>query len=375
MFLFSRHTRIGGKFLRMIGLLPCFMVYWLSGCAQPLSVFQGNENTSVVALFPAFLSIVLLALLPIVILSSLMYLFHRWRRQQLSKAAEQLEQAVTQRTAMLNRRLLSCEQQLCKNQQLFTEFTDQLNIGLTMITGPLEAQLKYTVDEPTKARLSLARANASRILSLLTHWRELNEATTSAVLSSAKPQNVLQICHFVFDAFRSSAQLRGIRVALITEVDHDLTVCMADGGLEKVVSGLLVHAFDHANNKIRFRVSHTNQQMVELEVRGFKASETAEHTSGLEVVNVLVESYQGTLSISRDVLTVVLPLAVVTEMAEQPLSHAAIAPVLAQQMSVAYAQKQGEKSDQSDVRETVLIIESTLEFRGYLQSLLETHFI
>ena len=200
-----------------------------------------------------------LALIALIFLSSTI------RTKRLNRRAKLLEKSIKQRTMELQQRantisdLLEDKNQLLADKdRLIANISHEFRTPLTLILGPLEAELKTTRSKTTRSMLALAKANGQRLLAMVDQLLDI------ARLQEQQPtqvKNVLATCRFLLASYRSLATQRDLVLTLDNQLEEDVFVDMQPDALEKILSNLLTNAFKYTP------VTSDKQQIVILMVK------------------------------------------------------------------------------------------------------------
>lgn len=197
------------------------------------------------------------------------YLFNFVRTRQLRIRAHKLEQAVNERTLELKQRADTIAQLLADKEALIANISHEFRTPLTLILGPLEAQLDGTADPQARSLLSLAQSNGKRLLNMVDQLLDLarSKDQTQATLVQIA---VLQTCRVLLAQFKPLAARHGIELSLqisMPDKHSDLFIEMQPDAFEKILSNLLSNAIKYGgDNKTITLVVELIQPRVRIKV-------------------------------------------------------------------------------------------------------------
>ena len=183
------------------------------------------------------------------------------RTQQLKQRAMVLEQKVDDRTKELKQRadeislLLSEKEGLLDDKERLLEDKDKLiaNIShefrtpLTLILGPLGEQIAKAKDAKTTSQLSLAEANANRLLYMVDQLLDLARLKNPKS-DQMKAHDLAPILQFLVGSFEPLAKARGMDLSIHFAQKQPIWVMAQADALEKVITNLLSNAIKYSDD-------------------------------------------------------------------------------------------------------------------------------
>ncbi len=341
------------------------------------------------------------------------FMFNFVRIRQLQQRAKTLEQGIEERTVELQQRTETVTALLKDKDRLFANISHEFRTPLTLILGPLDADLKNARDDQHRDDKSLklirlARSNAQRLLSMVDQLLDISRLQDFQPRAS-EPKNIQATCQFLLDSYRSLAEEKDIKLVLDSHIQADVTVDMLPDSLEKILSNLLTNAFKYSagHQLITLKMALNQQRQVVISVSDtgmgigeadqqniFERFTRVENTTdyvpgagiGLALVKELVEQHKGAISVQSELgvgstFTVVLPLSATSNSAERGAPNKALLLSSVEQMKqdalpeeAAEPQNLEPSIEADSQRATVLVIEDNYEMRQYISSCLSDSF-
>ncbi|MCJ8272209.1 MAG: ATP-binding protein, partial [Psychrosphaera sp.] len=291
--------------------------------AGPDGRWHDNIRSLNISITPPWWQTKLAYFLYVVAVLALILLFNSLRTRQLRQRAARLEKGIEERTIELRQRADTIAGLLEDKDRLIANISHEFRTPLTLILGPLASQIKAASNEKSQAQLTLAQANAQRLLAMVDQL--LDMARLKDLPPSGKQRkDVVKTCHFLVGSFKPLAQNRDIDLRFDLQYDSNSTeaihVDMQPDALEKILSNLLTNAFKYSgdNTKITLIVVAKSQALVEISVKdtGQGISETDQKQIfkrfirlknsaayvpgagiGLALVKDLVEQHEGSITV------------------------------------------------------------------------------
>ena len=366
--------------------------------SAPDGGWNENERRLAISVKPAFWATTTAFILYGVLAVLSGFVFNLLRIRQLKRRAEQLELGIAQRTETITR-LLS------DKDRLFANISHEFRTPLTLILGPLEAELEKVTSESSKASLNLAKTHAYRLLSMVEQLLDIARLQDTDN-QQTETKGVLTTCRFLMDSYASLAEQGGIRLMMDNHLDGEVYVDMLPDTFEKIISNLLTNAIKYSSQgaDVRLRVEQELAERVSISVvdtgagidemelgtiferftRGEKALDFAEGTGiGLALVKELVERHQGQITVESElevgsVFKVCLPLSsgnnnqVVSEYAVTKVQSGV--ELLRQEWRPDQVLPLAEPNDMGR-RPHILIVEDHHDMGQYILSCLQSHYV
>ena len=146
---------------------------------------------------------------------------------------------------------------------LYTNISHEFRTPLTLITGPIEKQLKNPkLSETDKKELTLVQRNSKRLLNLVNQLLDLSKLETGHLNLSVSQGNLSVFLMQLVKAFKFKAEEKNItfsfKIQTIENAWFDKDV------MEKIVTNLLSNAINYApkNGKIYFDANKQQGEMI-----------------------------------------------------------------------------------------------------------------
>lgn len=338
------------------------------------------------------------------------------RTGQLRRRAEVLEQKVADRTKELKQRadeishLLTEKEGLLGDKERLLEDKDRLiaNIShefrtpLTLILGPLGEQIGLAKDAKTSAQLSLAEANANRLLYMVDQLLDLARLKGPNTVHM-QAHDLAATLLFLVGSFEPLAKARGMTLKINIDSQQPIWVMAQADALEKIVTNLLSNAIKYSGDGAKIEVLvRILDDKVEIRVKdnGFGISEAdlalvferfarvkndGQYTPGsgigLALVKELLDIHQGDINVQSELgkgscFTVSLPI-----LAEKPAVEGLLKDKLYnEQIAVDVMARMTPRNETlgdlntfedgdeaiSDSRSNILVIEDNADMRQYI---------
>jgi signal transduction histidine kinase/ligand-binding sensor domain-containing protein/AraC-like DNA-binding protein len=298
--------------------------------------------------------------------------------------------------------------------RFFANVSHEFRTPLTLIRGPLNGMLAVETEEKKIQSLNMMQRSSQRLLRLINQLLDLSKLEAGAMTLRASRMNIVPLVKGIANLFESSAGLRGISIAVVSDREEIEVYCDRDV-LEKILTNLLTNAFKFTadEGKVEVRVFTTStdpldklheggwititvadsgigispDQLEKIFDRFYQvdASQTREHEGsgiGLALVKELVELHHGTIRVESKrgngtTFTVNLPLGRnhlrddevidVPVSAEPTLEEVHIADV---DQNVEDRNDEPEFEKAKGDKSIVLIIEDNADVRAYLKDYL-----
>jgi signal transduction histidine kinase/ligand-binding sensor domain-containing protein/DNA-binding response OmpR family regulator len=377
--------------------------------AKPDGRWHDNIRSLNISITPPWWQTKLAYFLYIVAALTLIFLFNSLRTRQLRQRAARLEKGIEERTIELRQRADTIAVLLEDKDRLIANISHEFRTPLTLILGPLASQIKAASNEQSQAQLSLAQANAHRLLAMVDQL--LDMARLKDLPSSSKQRkDVVKTCHFLVGSFKPLAQNRDIDLRFDLAGDSNLTdaihVNMQPDALEKILSNLLTNAFKYSgdNTQITLIVTAKSQALVEVSVkdtgqgisesdqkqifkRFIRLKNSAAYVPGagigLALVKDLVEQHEGTITVHSVIgqgstFTVALPISSSSE-SDSEVNEAVVISAVEQVNSsqreqlIVIGPSENEIDDSDKIN--ILVIEDNQDMRQYIVSCLGERYL
>jgi signal transduction histidine kinase/DNA-binding response OmpR family regulator/ligand-binding sensor domain-containing protein len=125
--------------------------------------------------------------------------------------------------------------------RFFANISHEFRTPLTLILGPVEQLLEGNREEKERDRLSLIRANASRLLRLINQLLDLSRLEARKVKLKARRANLVPFLRGIVMSFTSLAERKGIELRIQSAVDQ-IDLYFDRDALEKVFINLVSNA-------------------------------------------------------------------------------------------------------------------------------------
>ncbi|MCJ8273849.1 MAG: ATP-binding protein, partial [Psychrosphaera sp.] len=182
----------------------------------------------------------------VLFVSGLLLLF-KYRTQTIVNRAKELEQGVRQRTETIN-------QLMTQKQQMFANISHEFKTPLTLILSPLEVLLQDPKAQAFKAKTSMMKRNAQRLLRMIEQLLELSDLEAGqnekrSQYSLAQVMNVL-LCSFepLFENKKltvNSPSLAYNKELTDNKEFEDVTLSMKTDALEIILGNLISNAIKY----------------------------------------------------------------------------------------------------------------------------------
>ncbi|NQZ06604.1 MAG: response regulator [Algicola sp.] len=377
--------------------------------AGPDGRWHDNIRTLNISITPPWWQTKLAYFLYVVAVLALILLFNSLRTRQLRQRAARLEKGIEERTIELRQRADTIAGLLEDKDRLIANISHEFRTPLTLILGPLASQIEAASNEKSQAQLSLAQANAQRLLNMVDQL--LDMARLKDLPPSRKQRkDVVKTCHFLVGSFKPLAQDRDIDLRFDLRSDSDLTeaihVDMQPDALEKILSNLLTNAFKYSgdNTQISLIVVSKSQALVEISVkdtgqgisesdqkqifkRFIRLKNSAAYVPGagigLALVKDLVEQHEGSITVQSTIgqgstFTVVLPISSSSQ-SDSEVNEAVVISAVeqvnsSQREQLAVIEPAENEQDDSD-KINILVIEDNQDMREYIVSCLGERYL
>ena len=367
---------------------------------------QWNEGSAIeVHILPPIWATTGSYVLYVILLVMAVVLYNQTRTKQLRHRAQILERGIEARTIELKQRADTITRLLEDKDRLFANISHEFRTPLTLILGPLEAELKASRNEKSRSMLSLAKANGQRLLNMVDQLLDL------ARLQDQEPQptqakNVLETCEFLMASYRALAELRQITLTLDDRLAQSTFVDMQPDALEKILSNLLTNAFKYSGDQqditltvqvhppgfVQISVKDTGEGIKDVDLPHiFERFTRLESTQGyvpgagigLALIKDLVEQHKGTITVQSQwtqgsTFTVNLPMGEHQgTVADSGINEALVMSAVEQvtQNKLPAVEQVSKVERESDVqRANILVIEDHHDMRQYIVSCLSDSF-
>jgi DNA-binding response OmpR family regulator/nitrogen-specific signal transduction histidine kinase/AraC-like DNA-binding protein len=319
-----------------------------------------------------------------------------------------LKAQVAERTMELKQRAATIERLLEDKEKLFANISHEFRTPLTLILGPLDAELKKATDESSRNLLSLAKANGQRLLAMVDQLLDLARVNDHQVQTKVA-KDVVNACDFLVASYDSLAQERGLSLRFDNQLVQPVSVDMLEDALEKILSNLLTNAlkYSKADGVITLKLAIATAGFVQISVTDtgqgispddqqhiFKRFTRVDNANGympgvgigLALIKELISQHQGTIAVQSElgtgsVFTVTLPLSdnqnnSTSEVNEALVLSAVGKTKLDQRPLAKLSEVQpmiiGDKPD--DNLPGILVIEDNAEMRQYIVACLSGRF-
>ncbi len=372
--------------------------------AKPDGRWHDNIRSLNISITPPWWQTKLAYFLYIVAALALIALFNSLRTRQLRHRATRLEKGIEERTIELRQRADTIAGLLDDKDRLIANISHEFRTPLTLILGPLAAQIKAASNEQSQAQLSLAQANAHRLLAMVDQL--LDMARLKDLPSSSKQRkDVAKVCQFLVGSFTPLAQNRDMDLRFDSHLTQAIHVNMQPDGLEKILSNLLTNAFKYSGDNTQITLAVTKSKaLVEISVkdtgqgisepdqkqifkRFIRLKNSAAYVPGagigLALVKDLVEQHEGNITVHSVVgqgstFTVVLPISSSNQSDSEVNESVVISAVeqvnSSQREALTVIEPSESELDDSD-KINILVIEDNQDMRQYIVSCLGERYL
>ncbi len=345
-------------------------------------------------------------LLLIVILCLGVYFFYRWKTRSYREQKALLEKEVALRTrelAVQNRQLEEMAQQVKEITEekisFFTNITHEFRTPVTLIHGPIEHALKETKDEAVKAQLQIAERNSSYLLSLVNELMDFRKLDIDQVTLDKHPENMIDFLTELLLPFRVFARERNIdirvyyrlsnpclmvdtsymRKVMVNLVSNAIKFTPDDGRIDLFVASI---KGNDGEDLLYISVSDTGHGLVVEDVekifdRFFQSKKSVRYPVygqsgtgiGLFLCKRIVDLHGGRIYARNNPgqgasFRILMPLLPCRSLEEAEGADAIMQPMAADLSPELPSPQESQK------RETILIVEDNKDMRAYIRSLL-----
>ena len=263
--------------------------------------------------------------------------------------------------------------------KLYTNISHEIRTPLTLISGPIENQLKNPkLTKEDRKELSLIQNNSNRLIKLVNQMLDLSLVDSGEVKLKVTKDNLTALLHQIIAAFQYVADKKNIN--LIANI-HKIDKAWFDKDIvEKVVSNLLSNSVKYApeNSQIKlkaitkestlqFSVCNKNNSQKKLNAEEiFKRFHQEDNTSegvgvGLALTKELVNLHKGNIVVSENknseiIFTITIPIA------KKAFSNSEI--IKKNKTSKKLNIVQNEVEDET--KNSILIVEDNVEIQNYI---------
>ena len=352
----------------------------------------------------------------VIVLIGLFWLLSFVRTRQLRLRATELEQGIEQRTVELQKRADTISRLLDDKAKLFANVSHEFRTPLTLILNPVESWLKRDLNEDDHKTLSMVRRNGIRLLSMVDKLLVFASVDASSTQKN-ELHDLAQTLDMLATSFQPLFDSKNIDFDMPT-FDSVLVKSKADS-LELILTNLITNAIKYtpANGKIWIKVHQPQtvrkehaQVSISVSDTGIGISEenqaivfdrftraTELHGEsipgagiGLALVKELVQSSQGSISLSSEVgkgseFVVMLPVqtqtdgqtvgkeSMIASSSQLEVEALSLVPVTTALTQAQIADLMPEH-DENSIRSTILLIDDNADMLTLLTSTLSGEF-
>ncbi|WP_299552298.1 hybrid sensor histidine kinase/response regulator transcription factor [Seonamhaeicola sp.] len=313
---------------------------------------------------------------------------------------QQIRSRIKLRRELLTEKVKRERDEKLNNEKLrfFTNISHELRTPLSLILGPVKQLMDYeNSTDYHKNKAGLILHNANRLLRLVNQILDFRRAETGEIKLKVFQTDVLPDTQDIFYSFMELAQSKNINLNF--NIEEEKVVCWIDmDKYKKILYNLLSNAIKFTNNygnvDLFIGFSETNEKLI-LEVsddgigipkesigkifsRFYQASNSKENTTGtgigLSLVKALVTLHKGTINVRSainegSIFTVELPIAK-SSYNEDEISSFIDSKKQVKTIEQTYASEVNNYSKKiiqnTDVKNTILVIDDNPELRNYL---------
>lgn len=187
-------------------------------------------------------------LLLVALICLAIYLFYKWKTRSYREQKAQLEKEVELRTQELevqNKQLEEMAEHVRgiteEKIAFFTNITHEFRTPVTLIQGPIEHALRETQDEAVKTQLQIAGRNSRYLLSLVNELMDFRKLDMDKVILDRQSENFVEFLSELLIPFNVFAKERHINICTYFRLDNPYLVFDA-GYMRKVMVNLVSNA-------------------------------------------------------------------------------------------------------------------------------------
>ena len=321
-----------------------------------------------------------------------------WRNRQLIEANQLLEAEVAARTRQINQDKEIISQQASDLRALdemksrfFTNITHELRTPLTLIIGPVEQMLRHTLrPEKTTDYLLTIQRNAGKLLTLIEELLDLSKIESNKLSVDEKPVHLYLFLNRIVQSFRPLTEYHGLLLQFDYRCPKDLFILMDIPKWEKILHNLLGNAvkFTPPGGSVSLAARFEGSQLV------LTVADTGKGIAPEDLPHIFDRYYQSKLLQSNIQGGTGIGLALSKEYARllgadirvdsRPGAGStfsvifsphvvpeAIYPITSPQLPQLPSLQRSLRSDFSDRRHTLLVVEDDQDMLDYILSLLQ----
>lgn len=233
--------------------------------------FSSNElSVEFVMVKPIYLENWFIALV-LIIISSFIILFFRWRNKWLVDRAKELEFKVKEQTSQLEKDKAIIEKQTIELRELdkiksrfFANVSHELRTPITLIQGPIQSILKRgDLEDKNHEILKKLEYNTQDLMKLVNEILDLTRIEAGNLKLDESEIMFYPFIERKFNSFESIAEMKGIQFSLDCKFDKALRLSIDKAKLTKILNNLLSNAFKFTGKGgiIHFVVESTGDDM------------------------------------------------------------------------------------------------------------------